>query len=340
MSKQTLDEIRKKLQAQDTRGNGQKSSKSKDKTTYPFWDMESGTNTSIRFLPDANRDNVFFWAEKQMITLDFAGVKGGDSKTVTVQVPCIEMWDGPNTCPIQNELRPMWKDASLEETARKYWKKKTYIFQGFVQNSSLKEDELPENPIRKFNVNGQLFKVIKAALLDPDFENLPTDYVNGTDFIITKTTQGKYADYTTSKYARRESALTAEQLEAIDKYGLADLSSYFPERPTANHMTAMFEMFEASLAGEAYDAERWGEYYRPYGVKTANAPVDTSAAKPKQVTEATVTSTKFKDAVEDDHNDDVPFATTQAEPSVSSSGAPKRSAADIIAALKNKSAQQ
>lgn len=334
MSKQTLDEIRKKLQAQDNRGQGQKSSKSQDKTTFPFWDMESGTNTSIRFLPDANRDNVFFWVEKQMITLDFAGVKGGDeSKTVTVQVPCIEMYDGPNTCPIQNELRPMWKDAQLEETARKYWKKKTYIFQGFVQNSTVKEEELPENPIRKFNVNGQLFKVIKAALLDPDFENTPTDYVNGTDFVITKTTQGKWADYSTSKYARRESALTADQLEAVEKYGLVDLATYLPERPTAEHMTAMFEMFEASLAGELYDVERWGKYYRPYGVK--GGATDTTATKPKPVVD-TVTSSKYS---EPEVDDDVPFepTNTQTVHSTVTDAPAKRSAADILAALKQRS---
>lgn len=337
MSKQTLDEIRKKLQAQDTRGQGQKTSKSQDKTTFPFWDMESGTNTSIRFLPDANPDNVFFWVEKQMITLDFPGVKGGDeNKTVTVQVPCVEMYDGPNTCPIQNELRPMWKDPTLEDTARKYWKKKTYIFQGFVQNASFKEEEVPENPIRKFNVNGQLFKVIKAALLDPDFENTPTDYVNGTDFVITKTTQGKYADYTTSKYARRESALSAEQLEAIEKYGLVDLATYLPERPTADHMTAMFEMFEASIAGELYDVERWGKFYRPYGVKSGST--DVSAAKPKPVVASTVTSSKYE-AEASAEDDEVPFETnTVSTVTAQVSDAPaKRTAAEILAALKQRS---
>ena len=38
-------------------------------------------------------------------------------------------------------------------------------------------------------------------------ENLPTDYVAGTDFRLSKTTKGQYADYSTSKWARKESAL-------------------------------------------------------------------------------------------------------------------------------------
>jgi hypothetical protein len=35
-------------------------------------------------------------------------------------------------------------------------------------------------------------------------------------------------------------------------------------------------MFEASVDGEAYDAERWGQYYKPYGltVQTPSAPAD------------------------------------------------------------------
>ena len=32
--------------------------------------------------------------------------------------------------------------------------------------------------------------------MDPDMENIPTDYVNGTDS-VSKTTKGQYADYNT-----------------------------------------------------------------------------------------------------------------------------------------------
>lgn len=330
MSKSMLDKIREKLQAQAT--GTQKSSANKDTTTFPFWDMESGSNTTIRFLPDGNNDNILFWVTKQTIKLDFPGIKGGDeNKPVSVTVPCIEMYDGPNTCPIQNDLRPMWKDPELEPIARKYWNKKSYIFQGFVQNSTLKEDDAPENPIRKFNINGQLFKVIKSALMDPDFENSPTDYLNGTDFVITKTAQGKWADYSTSKYARRESSLTEAQLEAIDQYGLVDLSTYLPPRPDREHIDAMYEMFEASVNGELYDPERWAKYYKPYGVKvddqssSSQTTSSKSTAAPAKV--ATVSST-----VEDDY-EDVEVEEVAVTAPVTTAPAGKQSAKDILAAL-------
>ena len=64
-------------------------------------------------------------------------------------------------------------------------------------------------------------------------ENLPTDYVNGTDFRLFKTTKGQYADYSTSKWVRKESALTEEQLSAVDTHGLYNLNDFLPAKPTA-----------------------------------------------------------------------------------------------------------
>lgn len=264
MSK-TLDEIRKKLQALDTR-KGPGGSGSGDKTTYAHWNIPEGTSSIHRFLPDANPDNTFFWAERQLIKLPFAGIKGQDeSKPVIVQVPCIEMWDGKNTCPILNEVRPWWKDDSLKETARKYWVKRTFYMQGFVKQDPLNETDAPANPIRKMIIGPQIFAIIKAALMDPDMENSPVDYINGTDFIVSKTSKGGYADYGTSKWARKESSLTEEMQAAIDQYGLVDLSTYLPKRPTPEQLGIIFEMFQDSLDGELYDPAKFSQHYKPFG---------------------------------------------------------------------------
>ena len=264
MSK-TLDEIRKKLQALDTR-KGQPGQGSGDKTVYPHWNIPEGTNCTLRFLPDANEDNTFFWTERQIFKLPFPGIKGQDEhKPVIVQVPCIEMWDGKNTCPILNEVRPWWKDDSLKTTASKYWVKRTYYMQGFVKQDPLNESDSPENPIRKFIMGPQIFAIIKAALMDPDMDNSPVDYINGTDFIVSKTSKGGFADYGTSKWARKESSVTEEQLEAIDKFGLVDLATYLPKRPTPEQLAIIFEMFQSSLDGDLYDPARFAQHYKPFG---------------------------------------------------------------------------
>ncbi len=264
MSK-TLEEIRKKLQALDTRKGGN-TQFSGDKTTYAHWNIPEGTSTILRFLPDANEENTFFWTERQLIKLPFPGIKGQDeTKPITVQVPCIEMWDGKMTCPILNEVRPMWKDKSLEEIARKYWCKRTYYMQGFVKQDPMNETEAPENPIRKFIIGPQLFAIIKAALMDPDMAYSPVDFINGTDFIVSKTSKGGYADYGTSKWARKESSLTEEMQDSIAQYKTVDLATYLPKRPTPEQLAIMFEMFQESLDGQLYDPARWSQHFKPFG---------------------------------------------------------------------------
>ena len=68
--------------------------------------------------------------------------------------------------------------------------------------------------------------------MDPDMEELPTDYTSGVDFRITKTSKGGYADYSTSSWARRERPITEEEKAAIDKNGLFILSDFLPKQPS------------------------------------------------------------------------------------------------------------
>lgn len=269
----SLAEIRARLQAADNKQGGNQTGG--DRSIYPHWNMEEGQSATLRFLPDGNNKNTFFWVERQMIRLPFAGIKGEmDSKQVMVQVPCVEMWE-PNSCPILAEVRTWFKDKSLEEMGRKYWKKRSYIMQGFVRENPIGDDTTPDNPIRKFIIGPQLFATIKAVLMDPETEELPTDALRGLDFRISKTQKGGYADYSTSKWSRKESALTEVEAAAIEAHNLFDLNTFLPKRPGDVELRVMKEMFEASVDGQPYDTERWGQYFRPAGV---NAPSGTSDA--------------------------------------------------------------
>ena len=269
----SLAEIRAKLKSQESRsertGGG-------DNAIFPHWNIPEGTTAAVRFLPDNDPNNTFFWAERLMIRLPFNGVKNDmNSKPVVVQVPCVEMWN--ETCPVLTEVRGWFKDSSLEEMGRKYWKKRSYIFQGFVTENPLSEDNTPDNPIRRFVISPSIFNLIKDALMDPDIQELPTDYTQGLDFRITKTTKGQYADYSTSKWARKETALSEQQMQAIETHGLHTLSDFLPKKPTEVELQCIKEMFEASVDGQPYDAERFAQYYRPYGVE---APAGSSSQKP------------------------------------------------------------
>ena len=145
----TLAEIRAKLKEAESRTGGSNQSSGGDNAIYPFWNLKEGEQSTVRFLPDGDQSADFFWKERLMIKLPFAGVKGEtDSRPVQVQIPCMEMYG--ESCAILNEVRGWFKDPTLEDMGRKYWKKRSYIFQGFVTENGLNEDSLPENPIRRF----------------------------------------------------------------------------------------------------------------------------------------------------------------------------------------------
>ena len=273
----TLAEIRAKLKSQEV--NRSTSQTGGDNAIYPHWNIQEGSEAVIRFLPDKDQGNTFFWTERNMIKLPFAGIKGQtDSRPIQVQVPCMEMYG--KTCPVLTEVRPWFKDKSMEDMGRKYWKKKSYIFQGFVIQNPLTEDAVPENPIRRFIIGPQIFNIIRSALLDPEMEELPTDYVKGVDFRINKTTKGGYADYSTSKWSRRERALDETERAAIDKFGLHNLSDYRPKEPSDAEVKIIKELFEKSVEGEAYDLEKYGQYYRPAGVGRVTVP---TASRPAPI---------------------------------------------------------
>jgi hypothetical protein len=317
----SLAEIRAKLKAQESRGERVGGG---DNAIFPHWNMPEGSTAVVRFLPDGNTDNTFFWAERLMIRLPFAGVKGDmNSKPVQIQVPCVEMYK--QTCPILTEVRTWFKDSSLEEMGRKYWKKKSYIFQGFVNENPLSDDVTPENPIRRLVISPSIFNIIKDALMDPDIQELPTDYDGGIDFRISKTMKGQYADYSTSKWARKETAITEAQRAAIDTYGLFNLSDFLPKQPTEVELNVIKEMFEASVDGQAYDAERWGQYYRPYGLEVpegssqSDTPAETVKPKPAPV--------KAKVEVSEEDDEPAPKPT----PAATSGG---KNADDILAMIR------
>ena len=331
----TLAEIRAKLQASSQQNAG--GSAGGDNAIYPHWNIAEGQTATVRFVPDADPNNTFFWVERNMITLPFAGVAGdANSKKVDVQVPCMEMWG--ETCPILTEVRPWFKDKSLEEQGRRYWKKRSYLFQGFVVDSQYKEDgKVPENPIRRFIIGSQIFNIIKAALMDPDMEELPTDYVRGVDFRIAKTSKGGYADYSTSNWARRERALDEAELSAVQQYGVFNLKDFLPKKPGEVELKVMMEMFEASVNGEAFDMDRWGQYFKPRGF---NAPAGTATPAATPVAAAVATPTLKVETSQEPaiHEDDGALDITPAAAPVADASGDSASsrAQDILAAIRNR----
>jgi len=303
-----------------------------DNALYPFWNMKENEMAVIRFLPDGDTNNDFFWVESQKIRLTFPGIVGQQNTTgrdVVVQVPCNEMFGG--VCPVLTEVRPWFKDSTMESLAKQYWKKRSYIFQGFVRENPLIEDNKPENPIRRFVINPSIYNIIKAALMDEEMEEMPTDYVAGTDFRLIKTKQGEYASYVTSNYSRRPSSLTEEELAMVEQYGLKNLSDFLPKKPGEKELLIIKEMFEASVDGQLYDPQRWADYYRPAnfewsGSSNKSSTVNVSSNSNESTVDSPLSELKNTDI------DDTLTPTTKTET--------RKDPKDILAAIKARANQQ
>ena len=61
-----------------------------------------------------------------------------------------------------------------------------------------------------------------------------------------------------------------------------------PKKPTEAELKIIKEMFEASVDGQPYDVERWGQYYKPFGVE---APAGATAEKQNASTETSAPAT-------------------------------------------------
>jgi hypothetical protein len=330
----SLAEIRAKLKQQEANTGGNRGPQGPN-PIYPFWNMKEGESSTLRFLPDGNPDNTFFWAERLMIKLPFAGVKGEtDSRPVQVQIPCMEMYG--ETCTILNEVRGWFKDPSLEDMGRKYWKKRSYVFQGFVTDNPISDDEAPENPVRRFIIGPQIFQIIKQALMDPDMEELPTDYTAGVDFRLNKTSKGGYADYSTSTWARRDRPLGDAEMNAVNTHGLFNLSDFLPKKPDETAVKVMQEMFEASVDGEAYDAERWSQYFRPAGMQARTG--DPQVAASANAT-ATSRSSEPVAPAAPAAPAPAPEPVAEAAPAAEATPAPEGNASDILAMIRNRQSQ-
>lgn len=335
----TLAELRAKLLAQETKAqNNQNKDFTKDSLLYPHWNIPEGSTATIRFLPDGDATNEFFWKERLVIKLPFSGIKGQvGSKKVEVTVPCMEMYGTGESCPILTEIRPWYKDDAMKQLANRYWKKKAYFFQGFVRANPIGDDVTPPNPIRKFVITPQIMPIIRQGLLDPEIDEMPTHPTRGLDFIVRKTLKGEHFDYNTSNWARKESALTEAELAAIETHGLFNLNDWLPKKPTAADLVVIKEMFEASVEGEEYDVARWGNYYRPYGIQVEqNTTTDATAAfnnVPKaSVVEAAAPKTTMTELAEVDDTDNIPFDTTPQAPKTTTSD----KASDILAMIRSR----
>ncbi len=243
---------------------------------YPFWNIPEGAQATIRFLPDANDENPMgFMVEKLMHTLTI----NGENKSV----PCLKMYD--EECPICKVSQAYYKEED-KVNGKKYWRKKQHLAQVLVVEDPLppneETNETHEGKVRFVALGFQLFNIIKDAFESGELDEVPFAFEGGTNFIIKKTKQGEYPSYSLSKFARRSTDLTDDEIAEV-KDQMIDLSTLLPQSPGEEKVEAMLE---AALTG---------------------ADFDDGDSKPTKTDFTKVAKKKAKPAVAEAEEDDVPF---------------------------------
>lgn len=108
-----LEKMRARLFAQDPTLANLALKPRRDSSIFPHWEMAVGVSATLRFLPDGNEDNTFFWVQRDMIKLPFHGIKGKpEIKQFVVQVPCMEMYD--EDAAQASKFEPEWVNDRCE----------------------------------------------------------------------------------------------------------------------------------------------------------------------------------------------------------------------------------
>lgn len=218
---------------------------------YPFYKMQTGEKCVVRFIPDLDESNslgCLIENKYHMLTVNGK----------TRRVPSLTMWG--KECPISKVARDFY-EAGDKENGKKYYRKVNYIGQVLVV-----EDPLPpqedgtsyQGTVQPISFNFQIYNVIKEAYASDDLETIPYGIGGegdspdtwGYDFTIRRTEQGGYANYVVgTKFANRPRPLTEQELNVVNE-NRVKLSSYLPQEPTIEKVTAMLQ---ADLNGDTYE---------------------------------------------------------------------------------------
>ena len=245
------------------------SSNSRPNNYYPFWEIPDGSQASVRFLPDKNVENPMgFMVEKLTHTLTI----NGENKSV----PCLKMYG--EECPICKVSSAYYKDDD-KVNGKKYWRKKQHIAQVLVTEDPLPPDENTDEThngkVRFVQLGYQLFNIIKDAFESGELDEVPFAFDGGTDFLIKRTKQGDYPNYSLSKFARRSTDLSADQVAFVEDQ-MIDLHTLLPQHPGLEKVE---RMLEAALTGAEYSENE-------STTTTSSAPEEKPAPKTRRNTKS------------------------------------------------------
>lgn len=206
---------------------------------YPFYKIPEDSQAAIRFLADKNADNpLAFLVEKVYHELTI----NGEKKTV----PCLHSYG--EACPICAVSKEYY-DAGDKVNGKKFYRKKSYVAQALVIEDPMTEGESAAGQVKLISIGYSLFNIIRDAFESNELDEAPYSYQGGTNFLIKRTKKGDYSNYDLSKFARRSTDLTDEQVEYVESQ-LIDLATLLPKKPELEKVETLLE---SALTGKRFN---------------------------------------------------------------------------------------
>lgn len=210
MSKRTLAALAEQFKQKTTDSN-----ESADwRKFFPFWKADMDSVSVVRFLPDADEENPMgFLVENHSHELVVNGKRE--------KVPCLKMYG--EECPVCQLSQKYYDEKSPdhnEALGKKYYRKKSYIGQVLVMETSIPHDQ--DQLVKLIDFGPAVFKAIQAAFQSGDLEEAPSELKGGYNFRIKKTKSGEFASYTTSSFSPKPSDVGDDVIEKLNLYDLKD----------------------------------------------------------------------------------------------------------------------
>jgi hypothetical protein len=240
------------------------------KLFFNFWKMDVDSTTIVRFLPDADNENPMgFLVENLSHELNINGKRE--------KVACLKMYG--EDCPICALSQKYYDEKSSdhnEKLGKKYYRKKSYIGQVLVIDTTIDHDQ--EQLVKLMEFGPKIFKQIQASFSSGDLEEAPYELKGGYNFRIKKSKSGEYADYGTSSFAPKQTDVADDIVESMSLY---DLKEYRTPHITRDVMEAMLL---ADQTGGQFSADKADEPATPAKQEAkptpSSAPDEAQAAKP------------------------------------------------------------
>jgi len=245
MTKQTIKSVQNAFQTAAI-----KDSEPKPMGNSKFLNIGDATELQLALLPDANEDNPNYFAVE---VFKHKAIINGERTSI----PCLKQFKDENgmayDCPACKVSAAYYTVADKANGSKMYRKVEHIVNVKVVADNSPVNPETGVNQLGKIGqmrLTYQTWNALTTGLSDPELSDVDfTDLKTALPFIVRKTEQGGFPNYSTSGFGRKPIKMSDADI-AECKESIKDLSDFLPVQPTEEAMDAWTAAAQGQLSGD------------------------------------------------------------------------------------------